>query len=207
VLAAPTGNLGLAVGHDRPDGRDVRSIPQGFLSPAGHGPDSGADGRRAEYFLRRAMQSKKQIEDIVLQDPAVAHTGMYTGRSRRRQLINSGACDRIEPWAERDVGRSVIDRMRPKLARSKHAGVSAVRAGHSGWRASIAHPVPIHPADQDIEELTHWSNVMLQKLQAMPQLQDVTTDLQNAGSRTMVKSPRNRLAPRRPAAADRRHAL
>ena len=45
--------------------------------------------------------------------------------------------------------------------------------------------------DPDIAELDHWSNVMLEKMRAIPKLQDVTTDQQDTAPRTALKINRD----------------
>src|SRR5262249_17398463 len=48
--------------------------------------------------------------------------------------------------------------------------------------------------DQDIDELNHWADVMMQKMREIPQLRDVATDKQANAARTVVKIDRDTAA-------------
>ena len=62
--------------------------------------------------------------------------------------------------------------------------------------------------DANYDELNAWSPKILDKLKSLPELRDVATDQQNAGTTLTLKIDRDMaLALRHSAATDRRHAL
>ncbi len=62
--------------------------------------------------------------------------------------------------------------------------------------------------DADLRELNEWAPKILAKLQTLPELADVATDLQNGAPQIDTRhQSRPGRAVRHPAAADRRHAL
>jgi multidrug efflux pump subunit AcrB len=76
----------------------------------------------------------------------------------------------------------IIDRLRPKLARIQGITLymQAAQDITVGGRLSKTQ-YQYTLTDADANELTHWSDIFLQKFRSMPQITDVATDQENSG--------------------------
>ena len=165
-------------------------------------PASSSASPRARRTSRsrrcRALQQQAR-PTIVAADPDVAGYRVHRRRRRRRP-------DRQQrPHVHRAeaVGRARRRRRRRFIAGSGRScrrsqgvqPVPAAGAGHPRRRPAVARPQYQYTLqDADLDELNHWAPKVLDKLQALPMLRDVTTDQQIAGTTATLTIDRDQAA-------------
>jgi multidrug efflux pump len=127
---------------------------------------------------------------IVLSDPAVAAVGSSVGASSWNASVNNGRLFiSLKPLAERGgiSSQTVINRLRPKLLdvggmRVFMFPAQDVRAG--GRQSSSSYQFTLW--DPDLGELLRYVPIVVNKVRALPQLVDVTTDREQNGLQANV---------------------
>ena len=139
----------------------------------------------AQDISYSAMADRMEaLLDPVLKDPAVASVAASIGPGGSTATLNQGRVFiALKPQDERDVSiDQVIDRLQSAL--QKVQGITLyMQAAQDitvgGRVAKTQYQYTLTDADQN--ELNRWSAIFLQKLKALPQIADVTSDQENAG--------------------------
>jgi hydrophobe/amphiphile efflux-1 (HAE1) family protein len=155
-------------------------IPKGFFPIQDTGLISGFAEASQDTSPDEMMKILRKMGDVILQDPDVAASAMFTGTTGGAQTANTGrGFIVLKPRDERELTSSqIIDRLRPQLAKIEGATLfmqpaQDITVGGRIARASFQYTLQ----DSDIGELAEWSDKMLEKMRTMPQLADVSTDL------------------------------
>ena len=155
-------------------------IPKGFFPIQDTGLISGFAEASQDTSPDEMMKILRKMGDVILQDPDVAASAMFTGTTGGAQTANTGrGFIVLKPRDERELTSSqIIDRLRPQLAKIEGATLfmqpaQDITVGGRIARASFQYTLQ----DSDIGELAEWSDKMLEKMRALPQLADVSTDL------------------------------
>jgi multidrug efflux pump len=133
-----------------------------------------------------AMGTRQQaLAHIALDDPAVDSLSSFIGVDATNTTLNSGRMQiNLKPLEDRHLSASdVIQRLRPKLGRV--AGIQAYlqpvqdltvedRVSRTQFQYTVEDP--------DSRELATWTARIVEKLRALPELQDVATDEQPQGN-------------------------
>ena len=105
---------------------------------------------------------------------------MFTGSTGGAQTANTGrGFIALKPRDERELNASqIIDRLRPKLAKIEGANLflqpsQDITVGGRISRAQFQYTLQ----DSNFDELAEWSQKMMEKMQTLPELTDVSTDL------------------------------
>jgi hydrophobe/amphiphile efflux-1 (HAE1) family protein len=162
-------------------------IPKGFFPQEDSGLIMGV-AQAAPDISPQAMSAKmQQLGHIIEVDPAVDNVYYWMGPnptvSQGRVMIN------LKPFGTRSVSAGqVLNRLKPKLATVM--GISLAMQVRQdiqvGGRVSAAQYQYTLQAP-DVKQLNHWAQVLTQRLSALPQLTDVTSDQQaSATSATLV---------------------
>ncbi|HEY5893123.1 MAG TPA: multidrug efflux RND transporter permease subunit [Chthoniobacterales bacterium] len=155
-------------------------VPKGFFPQQDNGRIMGMI-QADQSVSFQSMQDKLQaFVDIIRQDPAVASVVGFTGGGQ----VNSGRMFiSLKPLNERKISADqVINRLRGKLAHVPGAtlfmqATQDIRVGGRQSQAQYQYTV----GGDSFQELTEWEPRILKALQALPQLADVNSDLQNKG--------------------------
>ncbi len=170
-------------------------VPKGFLPSE----DQGRFGVSVEAIqgigFNDMVRHQLEASAIIQQDPAVAaFTSNVGGGSLNNSRINAD----LKPRDERDVTvDQVIARLRPKLAQIP------------GIRTFLTNPPPINLGgqqgarslyqftlqDTDTQELYDSASKLEMKLRDLPQLEDVSSDLQLKNPQVKVSIDRDKLGP------------
>ena len=155
-------------------------IPKGFFPIQDTGLISGFAEASQDTSPDEMMKILRKMGDVILQDPDVAASAMFTGTTGGAQTANTGrGFIVLKPRDERELTSSqIIDRLRPQVAKIEGATLfmqpaQDITVGGRIARASFQYTLQ----DADIGELAEWSDKMLEKMRTMPQLADVSTDL------------------------------
>lgn len=159
-------------------------VPKGFFPVQDTGVILGIS-EAPQYISFAAMAQRQQaLAAVILRDPAVASLSSFIGVDGTNTTLNSGRIQiNLHPLAKRHISvLEVMQRLQPELARV--AGLTLFmqavqdltvedRVSRTQYQYSLEAPDP--------QELVFWAPRFVQKLQALPQLQDVASDDQNLG--------------------------
>jgi multidrug efflux pump len=154
------------------------AIPKGFFPQEDSGLIMGVAQAAPDISPQSMATKMQQLGHIIEADPAVDNVYYWIGAnptvSQGRMMIN------LKPFGQRtDSAGKVLNRLKPKLA--KVIGISVAMQVRQdiqvGGRISAAQYQYTLQAP-DVNLLNHWAQVMTQRLSALPELTDVTSDQQ-----------------------------
>jgi multidrug efflux pump len=165
-------------------------IPKGFFPQQDTGALVGGVQGPQDASFPFMKYSVQQIVKVIQQNPAVAHVLAYTGGNGSS---NGGfVYIALKPLGhgreEREASAmQVVNQLRPKLNRLPVASVflQPVQDLRIGGRSSNALYQYTIQTD-NIPDLAHWGQILLQHMKKLPGLQDVNTDQQNGGLEEML---------------------
>jgi len=159
----------------------IVKIPKGFFPVEDTGAISGSVRGPQDSSFPAMDNSIRQIGAVIKSDPAVANVIAFTGGGG---ATNTGSLYvALKPLADRNVSAAqIIDRLRPKLNRLPVASsfLQAVQDLRIGGRSSNAMYQYTLQSD-NVQELSTWAPVILNHMQHLAGLQDVSSDQQNGG--------------------------
>jgi len=156
-------------------------VPKGFFPEQDNGTVFGGI-RGAQDASFQSMQTLTQrFVKIVKSDPAVQNVMAFTGGggSTNGGFIYVG----LKPQSERDVSANqFIRRLQPKLMVVPGASVfmqpgQDLRIGGRGGNAQYQYTI----TSQNLDDLTKWGPILLQRMQRLPGFMTVNSDQQNQG--------------------------
>jgi multidrug efflux pump len=182
-------------------------VPKGFFPQQDTGRLSGSVQASQDISFAAMKEKMTQFVTLVMKDPAVntivGFAGGNTSANQGRMFIT------LKPLAERKVSADqVIARLRGKLAVVPGATLflqSAQDLTIGGRQSQAQFQYTLQ--GESLDELNHWSPLLLQKLRALPELRDVNTDQQDKGLQATVIIDRDTAARLGVAAADIDNAL
>ena len=131
---------------------------------------------------------------MILTDPAVASLSSFIGVDGTNSTLNSGRIQiNLKPLGERRISASdVIHRLQSQL--SKVEGIALFlqpvqdltvedRVSRTQYQYALE--------DADPEELNRWAPKLVEVLQTLPELRDVSSDQQDQGLASMLVIDRN----------------
>ena len=155
-------------------------IPKGFFPIQDTGVISAFAEAAQDTSPDEMMQLLKKIGEVIQRDPDVSAFALFTGSTGGAQTANTGrGFIALKPRDERELNASqIIDRLRPQLAKVEGATLfmqpsQDITVGGRVARASFQYTLQ----DSNIEELTEWSQKMLERMRTLPELADVSSDL------------------------------
>ena len=160
-------------------------IPKGFFPQQDTGIMFGVSEAGQDVSFREMYRIQQELGAVVQADPAVATIAMGIGAGVGSPAQNNGRMFiTLKPLADRDASVfEVIRRLRPKLAQVKGArlylqAAQDVTVGARAARTQFQYTIQ----DANLDELNLWAPRILGKLQSLPELRDVNTDQQVAGT-------------------------
>ena len=170
-------------------------VPKGFFPVQDTGVIQGISEAPQSISFAAMSERQQALARVVLQDPAVENLSSFIGVDGINTTLNSGRMlITLKPLAERGGVRAidVIRRMQPKLAAVE--GISLYmqpvqdltiedRVSRTQYQFSVV--------DANPDELALWVPRLVERLQAIPQLADVASDLQPNGLQAYVQIDRD----------------
>jgi multidrug efflux pump len=137
-----------------------------------------------------AMAEKQQeIASAVLDDPAVASLSSFIGADGTNVTLNSGRMSiNLKPLAERSIGAPELIRRLQGRVRSVQGiqlymqPVQNITVDNRVSRTQYQYSLE----DADADELEVWTGRFVERLRALPQLEDIATDEQPGGLATFL---------------------
>lgn len=167
-------------------------IPKGFFPQQDTGLITGFAESAQDSSFAGMNRRMLQLADIVRQDPDVTGFGM-NGSSSTYNTGNFFIALRPLDEGRKATADQIIARLRPKLAQVEGASLflqaaQDIRVGGRASRTQYQYTL----TDANLDELNAWSPKVLARLQQVPQLRDVATDLQNAATSATLTIDRDR---------------
>jgi multidrug efflux pump len=159
-------------------------IPKGFFPVQDTGVIQGIS-RAPQTIGSKGMAARQQeLAKVILEDPAVESVSSFIGADGTNTTTNSGRISiNLKPLEDRDRSAAdVIRRLTPKLAKVQgiQLYMQPVQNITVDDRVS-ATQYQYTLEDPDQNELDDWTNRFVEKLQQVPELEDVATDQQMGG--------------------------
>ncbi len=136
-------------------------------------------------------ERQQALVNVLLKDPAIASVASYIGPGGSTPTLNQGRVFIVlKPKGQRTASADqIINRLQQQLAQDPgHQPLHAGGAGHHHRRAPAPRrSISITLTDADSTELTHWAQIFVDKLKAIPGITDVASDQANAGPMLNVK--------------------
>ena len=173
------------------------TIPKGFFPQQDTGFIFGEVDTRQDASFAATSELRRQVVDIVRQDPAVDHVFSMGGAYAYNPTENTARVFiQLKPFDERDVtAAQVIERLRPQVARVEGAAFF-MQAGQDisiGGRLSrTQYQYTLTDTNQD--ELNHWAPILEQGMKTLPELQDIASDQQVAAPHVSIAVDRDAAA-------------
>jgi multidrug efflux pump len=169
-------------------------VPKGFFPVQDTGVIQGISEAPQSISFSAMAERQRALSRAVLQDPAVESLSSFIGVDGINTTLNSGRMlINLKPLKERRINaQEVIRRMQPKLA--KVEGISLYmqpvqdltiedRVSRTQYQFSVENANP--------DELSVWVPRLVDRLREIPQLADVTSDLQDQGLQAYVNIDRD----------------
>ena len=168
----------------------IVKIPKGFFPEEDTGSITGSVRGPQDASFPAMDNSIQQIGAVIKKDPAVANVIAFTGGNG---ATNTGSLYiALKPLNERSASADqIINRLRPQLNRLPVASafLQAVQDLRIGGRSSNAmYQYTIQ--DDNVQDLTKWGPILLNRMKQLPGLQDVSADQQDGGLEELLNYDR-----------------
>jgi len=168
----------------------IAIIPKGFFPQQDTGILAGSVQGPQDASFPIMDNSIRQLEKVVMADPAVANVIAYTGGNGPSNAASINIA--LRPLDERKItAPDIINRLRPKMNRLPvaQAFLQAAQDLRIGGRSSAALYQYTIQSD-NVQDLSHWGPVLLAEMKKLPGFQDVNTDAQNSGLQEVLNYDR-----------------
>ncbi len=172
-------------------------VPKGFFPMQDTGVIQGISEAPQSVSFASMAERQQMLAGVILQDPAVASVSSFIGVDGVNTTLNAGrVLINLKPHEARDVSASqVIERLKPNI--SKLEGITLYmqpvqdltiedRVSRTQYQFSLE--------DSNPDELSIWTNKLVDKLSTLPQLTDVVSDLQEQGLQAYLNIDRDTAA-------------
>jgi hydrophobe/amphiphile efflux-1 (HAE1) family protein len=168
-------------------------IPKGFFPQQDTGLILGQSEAAQDISFQAMTERQQAMLDAIMRDPAVQSVGAATGAGGGLYTINDGRVFiQLKPKAQRGPIGGVIKRLQTNLA--KIQGITLymqaaqdITVGARLNKTQFQYTMN----DPDPGELNHWTNLFVEKIQALHSVTDVATDELNAGPLLDIKIKRD----------------
>jgi hydrophobe/amphiphile efflux-1 (HAE1) family protein len=160
-------------------------IPKGFFPDQDTGLLIGVSESAQDISFKEMEKRTEELGRVLLDDPAIAAYSATIGSGSGGQTGNNGRFFiSLKPFEQRDVSaQQVLARLRTKLAPVEGAqlflqAAQDIRVGGRVSKTQYQYTLQ----DADVAELYDFSPKVLAKLKTLPELRDLATDQQMAGT-------------------------
>jgi hydrophobe/amphiphile efflux-1 (HAE1) family protein len=156
------------------------AIPKGFFPTQDTGVIQGIAYAAQDVSPDRMRGIQRQFADILARDPDIMSFGSFFGNGGGNTINTSRFFIALKPRDERNAAATdIINRLRPQLAKVEGATLflQPTQDITVGGRIS-AGQFQYTLQDPDFSELSTWTPRVLAKLKTLPELADVSSDLQ-----------------------------
>jgi multidrug efflux pump len=169
------------------------NVPTGFFPQQDTGRLGGAVQAAQDTSFASMKQKMLQLANLVMQDPA---TNTVVGFGGGNNYNTGRMFVTLKPMSERKMtADQVINRLRGKLGVVPGATLflqAAQELQIGGRQGNAQYQYTLQ--SEDLNDLNTWAPRLLQKMRAMPELRDVSTDQQDRGLQALVVIDRDTAA-------------
>jgi HAE1 family hydrophobic/amphiphilic exporter-1 len=172
-------------------------IPKGFFPNQDTGLIAGVSEAAQNTSPAKMMRLQRDLGEVVLSDPDVQGFTSQTGNNDNPNTANTGRfLIVLKPRDQRKASASqVVERLRPKLAAVQGANLflqvtQDINVGIRVGRGSFEYTLQA----VDIDELTEWSQKMVEKMRTLPELTNASSDLLANGPQLKININRDQAA-------------
>ena len=164
-------------------------VPKGFFPVQDTGVILGISEASQSISFPAMVERQQALAGLILTDPAVESLSSFIGVDGTNATLNNGRIQiNLKPLKERGVGASeVIHRLQARVVGA--AGIVLYlqpvqdltvedRVSRTQYQYTLE--------DADPEELNRWAPKLVEALQALPELRDVSSDQQERGLASML---------------------
>jgi multidrug efflux pump len=169
-------------------------VPKGFFPLQDTGVILGISEAPQSISFPAMVERQQALARRILTDPAVASLSSFIGVDGTNSTLNSGRIQiNLKPLGERRISASdVIHRLQSELARVDGIAlfmqpVQDLTVEDRVSRTQYQYTLE----DADPEELNRWAPKLVEVLQTLPELRDVSSDQQDQGLASLVVIDRN----------------
>jgi hydrophobe/amphiphile efflux-1 (HAE1) family protein len=155
-------------------------MPKGFFPLQDTGLITAVSEAAQDVSPDRMMRMQREIGEVLLADPDVQAFASQTGNNDNPTTANTGKFSIVlKPHAQRKASASqVMDRLKARLAEVTGANLFmqvaqdinvGVRVSRGGYEYTLQ--------AVDVAELNEWSQKLLERMQKLPELANVSSDL------------------------------
>ena len=168
-------------------------VPKGFFPVQDTGAILGVSEAPQSISFTAMAKRQEALAGIILKDPAVASLSSFIGVDGTNASLNTGrVLINLKPLGDRDANvTEVIRRLQPELARLE--GITLFlqpvqdlsvedRVSRTQYQYTLEDPDPA--------ELSRLVPPLVDRLRALPELRDVSSDMQNEGLRASLEIDR-----------------
>ncbi|RMD00807.1 MdtB/MuxB family multidrug efflux RND transporter permease subunit [Aquitalea palustris] len=172
------------------------AVPKGFFPLQDTGAIMGSSEAAQTISFSAMAQKQQQLAEVLLKDPAVDSLSSFIGVDGNNASLNSGRLQiNLKPKAERDDIRTVLARLQQHAA--DVPGMSLylqpvqdlsidTRVSRTQYQFTLQATSP--------DDLSLWVPKLVHKLNQLPELADVASDLQDKGLQAYVNINRDAAA-------------
>jgi multidrug efflux pump len=164
-------------------------VPKGFFPVQDTGVILGISEAAQSVSFAAMAERQQELTRVILEDPAVAALSSFIGVDGTNTTLNSGRIYiNLKPPSERRItAQEVIRRLQAQTARIEGIAlfmqpVQDLTVEDRVSRTQYQYTLE----DADPEELFEWAPKLLEALQTLPALRDVSSDQQDQGLATML---------------------
>ena len=172
-------------------------MPKGLFPEQDTGVIQGiSEGPQSTSFAAMA-ERQQQLADLVLRDPAVASLSSFIGVDGSNPTLNTGRLlINLKPHKERDVSaQEVIRRLQPQVAQLPGSRLYLQAVQDLSLEDRITRTqYQLSLQDPDMDTLRLWTPKLVERLQQLPELADVASDLQDQGLQAYLQVDRDQAA-------------
>lgn len=161
------------------------AIPKGFFPQQDTGLIFGTSQAGEDVSFQQMMNLQKELGDIIGRDPDVATYAMAIGAGGPSSSLNTGRFyitlkprDQRAATADQVISRLTQGTQNVEGVRLFLQSAQDISVGGRSARTQFQYTIQ----DGSLAELNAWSPKILAALQKLPELRDVATDQQNAGT-------------------------
>jgi multidrug efflux pump len=159
-------------------------IPKGFFPTQDTGVIQGISQAPPTISFAAMKEKQEELARIILQDPAVESLSSFIGADGTNTTLNSGRFSiNLKPIEKRDLSAAdVIRRLQGNLKQVEGVDlymspVQNITVDDRVSRTQYQYTLE----DPDANELNYWTDRLVERMKALPQLADVATDQQTGG--------------------------
>jgi multidrug efflux pump subunit AcrB len=160
-------------------------IPKGFFPTQDTGIVIGITDAAQDSSYDQMSALQHQVDEVVLNDPAVASVVSSVGAGTSGQTGNNGRMYiTLKPWSERSANvMQVISRIEQKMQPVSGIRLFMQPAQDVSVGARLGRTLYQYTLQDDNSgELNYWAPKILAKMQQIPLLSGVTSDQENSGT-------------------------